>query len=243
MNHSTERLIPSVADLSRRGPLAATDLALCWVVVVGLVTLTAVLVVQVAARYVFGAPTVWSEELAISLFVWVAMLSIPLGFRRGEHLAIDVLSRRLRPAMVKVLATLVSILSVAALGVIGWYALQLLSSANRQVLPGITEGLGVPAKVSWVYAAVPVGCAIAVIFIVERLIAVWAGRVVVLNADADVLVVEQLENDLSRPEADLPSEGGVSRVNTVDAWHDDDITTRSFLADDPQTPKGHKEED
>lgn len=229
MDHSRERLIPPVADLPRRGVFAVLDVALCWIAMSGLAALTAALIFQVAARYVFGSPTVWSEELAISLFVWVAMLAIPLGFRRGEHLAIDVLSRRLRPVLVKCLATLVSALSVVALGVIGYYALLLLSSANRQVLPGITEGLGIPAKVSWVYAAVPVGCAISVVFIVERLWAVWAGRVLVLNADADVQVVEQLEHDLSRPEQELPRESGVSASDARIAWSHDDVSTTSFL--------------
>jgi TRAP-type C4-dicarboxylate transport system permease small subunit len=232
VNHSTERLIPPVADLSRRGPFAWIDLGLSWTVIVGLLALTLALVFQVVARYVFGNPTIWSEELAISLFVWVAMLAIPLGFRRGEHLAIDVLSRRLRPVAVKALATLVSALSVAALGVIGYYALLLLSSANRQVLPGITEGLGIPAKVSWVYAAVPVGCAMAIVFILERLWAVWAGRVVVLNADADVQVVEQLENDLSRPDGERPAESGVSAADARSAWRRDDVSTSSFLGED-----------
>lgn len=242
MKYSKMRLIPPVADLSRRSVLAVADVALCWGVIVGLAALTLSLIVQVAARYVFGSPTIWSEELAISLFVWVAMLSVPLGFRRGEHLAIDVLSRRLPPVPVKILASVVSAASVAALCVIGYYAVLLLASANRQVLPGITEGLGVPAKVSWVYAAVPVGCAFAVLFVLERLWAVWAGRVIVLNADADVQAVEQLENDLSRPVEELPAESGVSAANAQSAWNQEDVSTSSFLGRHTGRRRGRKEQ-
>lgn len=241
MKDSRERLIPPVADLSRRGVFAVLDVVLCWIVIAGLLALTASLIIQVVARYVFGSPTIWSEELAISLFVWVAMLSVPLGFRRGEHLAIDVLSRRLPPVAVKILATLVSVMCVVALGVIGYYALHLVENADRQVLPGITGGLGIPAKVSWVYAAVPAGCLISIVFILERLWAVWAGRVVVLNADADVQVVEQLENDLSRPESELPTESGVSAANASTAWKEDDVSTTAFLGERRKNRRGKED--
>lgn len=197
MNVPREKLIPRVPNVTQRGMLTWLDTALCWLTIAALMTLTLSLIYQVIARYAFDRPTTWSEEVAVSLFVWVSMLAVPLGFRRGEHLAIDILSRRLSPLPLKLLATGVSALSGLALAVIGIYAVKLLPAANRQILPGLDGGLGIPAKVSWVYAAVPVGCAIALLFIAERLWAVWANRVLVLNADADSQVVDQLEDDLS----------------------------------------------
>ncbi|WP_104133974.1 TRAP transporter small permease [Cryobacterium sp. Y62] len=229
--NSTKRLIPPVADLSKRGVFAITDLIICWAVIVGICGLTGSLLYQVFSRYVLNNPTIWSEELAILLFVWVSMLAISLGFRRGEHLAIDMFSRHLPALGVKLLATLVSLLSCIALSVIGYYAFQIIPSVSRQVLPGISGGLGLPAKVSWMYFPVIIGCVLSIFFILERLFAVWAGRVLVLNADADVLVIEQLENDLSLPVQEAPLEAGVSKANAEAAWVRDDVSTSTFLTD------------
>jgi tripartite ATP-independent transporter DctM subunit len=47
---------------------------------------TAILFSGVAARYVFHAPLVWSDELASILFIWLAMLGAVAAMRRGNHM-------------------------------------------------------------------------------------------------------------------------------------------------------------
>ncbi len=47
---------------------------------------TAILFSGVAARYVFHAPLVWSDELASILFIWLAMLGAAVAFRSGSHM-------------------------------------------------------------------------------------------------------------------------------------------------------------
>src|SRR5579862_52277 len=46
----------------------------------------AILFGGVVARYVFDAPLVWSDELASTLFLWLAMLGAVIAFRRNEHM-------------------------------------------------------------------------------------------------------------------------------------------------------------
>ena len=40
----------------------------------------------VVSRYVFDRPLVWSDELASTLFLWLAMLGAVIAFRRDEHM-------------------------------------------------------------------------------------------------------------------------------------------------------------
>lgn len=187
--------VPGIATLPR-GPLAWVDLVLIIVSVAGLTTMSIALIIQVFSRYLFASPTVWSEELALLVFVWVAMLAIALAVRRGEHLTLDVASKMFerRPLATKVLSGIVTALVVVTLVVIAGACLQLLGPADRQSLAGIETGLGIPAKVSWVYAALPVGLGIAAVFAVERFVLLAMGRISILNTDADQQVVEDLEH-------------------------------------------------
>lgn len=177
------------------------DRAACAFAAAGLVLLAAILVVQVGARYIVGRPTVWSEEAAVGLFVWVAMVSIALGARRGEHLTLDVISRFLPRRASHVLAVVLCLATVATFAILGWYCIKLLGPADRQVLAGIEAGLGIPARVSWIYLAVPVGFSLAIIFSVERLVLVLQDRVAVLNADVDSAVLAEIDREVEAEEA------------------------------------------
>lgn len=190
-----ERWIPQPERL-QSGVLAHLDRAVSVVVVVGFSLMAIVIAVQVLARYIWNSPTVWSEELAISLFVWATMLAIPLGLRRGEHLTLDVISRYLPKQATRWVALAISVLTSAVFVILGWLTIGLLPAANRQLLAGIAGGLGIEAKVSWVYAAVPVGAVLAVLFTTERAVAFFRGRLDVLSADADQTVIDVLESEL-----------------------------------------------
>lgn len=217
---TTDSWIPGHEELSE-GVLGAIDRVLCWIVAVGLLLMSGILMIQVIARYVANAPTVWSEELAISLFVWVAMLAIPLGLRRGEHLTLDILSKRLNPLANKVLSIVIAVLIIITLAVIAYFAVRLVPAADRQLLAGIAGGLGIPAKVSWVYLAVPVGFSFGILFTVERLIALLRGKVTVLNADADQAIIEALDHGGIAADAVLPSPGSSSDSSAASTKKDD----------------------
>lgn len=49
------------------------------------------LVAQILFRQVFNSPLIWSEELAILLFVYVGMLGVSIGIKYRQHVFIDFL--------------------------------------------------------------------------------------------------------------------------------------------------------
>ena len=66
-------------------------------------TVTAVLVVAevvvlfsgIVARYLLHQPLTWSDEVASSLFLWLAMLGAVVALRRGEHMRMTALVLKL----------------------------------------------------------------------------------------------------------------------------------------------------
>lgn len=192
MSADTTTWLPGTDDLPK-GFLGLLDRILCVAAVVLAAILVLVLFFQVVTRYVFGQPSVWSEELAVSIFPWLAMVAIPLGFRRGEHLTLDLFSKRYSPRVRRVVSIALCALTVITFAIIGYLAVQLLPAGDRQLLAGIQQGLGIPAKQSWIYLAVPVGSALSIVFAIERLVLVLRGKVTVLNADADETFIESLE--------------------------------------------------
>ncbi|HXX84085.1 MAG TPA: TRAP transporter large permease subunit [Casimicrobiaceae bacterium] len=59
---------------------------------------TAILFSGVAARYVFHAPLVWSDELASILFIWLAMLGAAVAFRSDGHMRMTAFVVSARPS-------------------------------------------------------------------------------------------------------------------------------------------------
>jgi TRAP-type transport system small permease protein len=50
---------------------------------------------QVVARYVFGSPIAWTEELARFVLIWLGFMSAAFVTAEGRHIAVDVVSRAL----------------------------------------------------------------------------------------------------------------------------------------------------
>ncbi|MBX6742075.1 MAG: TRAP transporter large permease subunit [Acetobacteraceae bacterium] len=55
---------------------------------------TVLLLAGITARYVFNSSLVWSDELASTLFLWLAMLGAVVAFRRSEHMRMTALVTR-----------------------------------------------------------------------------------------------------------------------------------------------------
>jgi tripartite ATP-independent transporter DctM subunit len=56
-----------------------------------------VLLIGVTARYVFQSPTVWSDELASGLFLWLCMFGAVLALQRNEHMRLTTVVKWMAP--------------------------------------------------------------------------------------------------------------------------------------------------
>jgi len=59
------------------------------------------IVVAVTRRYLFNSPLQWNDEMIGYLLVTLVMLGSAEALRRGDHIAIDLISARLRPGLAR----------------------------------------------------------------------------------------------------------------------------------------------
>ena len=116
------------------------------------------------SRFVFNRPLVWTDELASTVFLWLAMLGAVLALWKGEHMRLTTLSARFQPRA----RAFADALAVAApclflLFVIG-PALDYVQDQSFVETPA----LGWPDSIR--AAAVPAGCGLMLLLCVLRLL-------------------------------------------------------------------------
>ncbi len=129
-----------------------------------------VILLQVFMRYVLGSPLVWTEELARYLFIWISFLGWVFAIRTGSHIRIGFLADSLPPALSKILAIASSLLSIAFACALGWYGFVMMR--KNFDIPTITLFVSYAA----VYAAVPVSCALIILYSAFEIIDRISGR-------------------------------------------------------------------
>ncbi len=154
-----------------------------------------ILFAGVVARFGFGRPLVWSDELASILFLWLAMLGAVIAFRREEHMRmtaiVGALSARAR-------ATLDVFATAASLAFLVCIARPALDYAQDELFI-TTPALEITN--AWRASALPVGIALMLLFAVLRLARVGSVRRVVgaLAAVAAIVAAFWLAAPLLRP--------------------------------------------
>ena len=143
----------------------------------------AILFGGVISRYVFDRPLVWSDELASTLFLWLAMLGAVIAFHRDEHMRMTACVGMLpRPARA-LLDSLATGASLAFLLLIVWPAFQYASDE----LPITTSALQITD--AWRAAALPAGIGLMIVFALLRLTRAASAKAIILSLGLIALVV------------------------------------------------------
>ncbi|MBE9640703.1 TRAP transporter small permease [Salipiger mangrovisoli] len=120
--------------------------------------------VQVVARFVIGAPTVWAEELARFLLVAITMIGSAALIEKNRHISIDVVVDTLPMGARIAVGWLRDAITLTVCGLLAHYGWLLVGIGGRQT----STGLGV--KMSLPYLAIPIGAAlIALVLVLSRL--------------------------------------------------------------------------
>lgn len=130
-----------------------------------LITVAAVVLLQVLMRYLFAYPNPWSEEVSRFCFIWLSLLGASLAVEHRAHFRFDQVTRKLTPGVRRTVETLAraTVLIFALLLIGTGIALMDLTMAER------SPALNLP--VALVYAAAPVSGALMVIHV----LAGWGG--------------------------------------------------------------------
>jgi TRAP-type C4-dicarboxylate transport system permease small subunit len=119
---------------------------------------------QVLTRYVFLAPLVWAEELAVFCFSWVVMLGIALGARERAHLVCDFLPRGAGGRLDGVTARVAGLAVAVAAAVFIVYGSQFAVLGLRRY----SFATGYPMTA--LYIAMPVSGLLMLLFVAEQVV-------------------------------------------------------------------------
>ena len=143
----------------------------------------AILFGGVISRYVFDRPLVWSDELASTLFLWLAMLGAVIAFHRDEHMRMTACVGMLPGPARALLDSLATGASLAFLLLIVWPAFQYASDE----LPITTSALQITD--AWRAAALPAGIGLMIFFALLRLTRAASAKAIILSLGLITLVV------------------------------------------------------
>ncbi|MEJ5127043.1 TRAP transporter small permease [Comamonas sp. MYb21] len=120
---------------------------------------------QIITRFVLEEPAEWTEVLIRFSLIWMVFLAIPMAFRQGAMVSVDVLKRWAPPVMRRLLSGLVCIATLALLAVLIWWGWDYARRGGVQTMAGL-ESL----SMFWAYLAVPVGALFAVLGVIGNLL-------------------------------------------------------------------------
>lgn len=124
---------------------------------------------QVVTRFVFGAPSTWSEVITRSAMIWSVFLGVAVAFRHGAMISVDVIQNALPPRLglgIFLLANVGSLVFFAVLLWQGWLM-------TLRVVPQRLAALEI--SIAWVYAALPVGSAFILVAVLAAMLRALQG--------------------------------------------------------------------
>lgn len=120
---------------------------------------------QILMRFVFEQPAEWTEVLIRFSLIWMVFLAIPMAFRQGAMVSVDVLYRWSPPRLRRVLDWVVCLAALALIAVIVWWGWDYARRGGVQSMAGLES-----VSMFWAYLAMPVGGLFSILGIVGNLI-------------------------------------------------------------------------
>ena len=120
---------------------------------------------QILMRFVLEQPAEWTEVLIRFSLIWMVFLAIPMAFRQGAMVSVDVLHRWSPPALRRVLEYVVCAASLLLIAVLLWWGWDYAQRGSVQTMAGLES-----VSMFWAYVAVPVGALFCIPGIVGNLL-------------------------------------------------------------------------
>ncbi len=154
---------------------------------------------QVLTRFVFNAPSTWTEVASRAAMIWCVFMAAAATFRGGYMMAVEVVYKMVSPRLVVVLELAIVACCLLVLVVLIHFGIHMTMRVSNQTMSGMNISM------SWAYAAIPTGAGFATVAVVARLLAQLSGREAVgpenseISPEAELLDDDQLANGGPRP--------------------------------------------
>ena len=116
---------------------------------------------QIITRFVLETPAEWTEVLIRFSLIWMVFMGIPMAFRQGAMVSVDVLYRWSGPRMKRVLDSVVALAAMVLVAIIVWWGWDYANRGKVQSMIGLED-----VSMFWAYLAMPVGALFSVLGIV-----------------------------------------------------------------------------
>ena len=122
-------------------------------------------VFQIVTRFILETPAEWTEVIIRFSLIWMVFLGIPMAFRQGAMVSVDVLYRWSPPRIRRLLDAVVCLAALALIAVIVWWGWDYANRGKVQTMIGLED-----VSMFWAYLAMPVGGLFSVIGILGNLL-------------------------------------------------------------------------
>lgn len=139
---------------------------------------------QVLTRFVFDAPSTWSEVISRSAMIWCVFLGAAAGFRGGFMMSVEVIYKLVPGRRLVWLEVLIALCCAIVLVVLITFGTAMMLRVRPQMLSGLE------VSIAWAYAAMPVGGSFALLAVLARLLAQASGREAIGPANEEAAIPE-----------------------------------------------------
>jgi TRAP-type C4-dicarboxylate transport system permease small subunit len=126
------------------------DAVVSWIIIVSMAAMTSVIFIQVIFRYFFNQSLSWGWDIPRLSFIWLVLLSIPLGIKYNAHVGLDFLNDRVTDGILRFLRRFNAFFMILLSVVATWFAAKLGVQTADQMMPGV------PLSVSLFYVALAI---------------------------------------------------------------------------------------
>jgi TRAP-type C4-dicarboxylate transport system permease small subunit len=158
-----------MVDLFLRFERQLTRLAMV-VAVVMLVVSVSFSFYQVLTRFVFNAPSTWTEVAARTAMIWCVFMAAAATFRGGYMMAVEAIYKVVPQRLLLVLEIAIVLCCLLVLAVLVHYGILMTRRVANQTMSGMNISM------AYAYAAIPIGAGFAIVSVVARLLAQLTGR-------------------------------------------------------------------
>lgn len=136
------------------------------ILIILLSIMLAVGTMQVVWRYVLQQSLSWSEETLRYLYVWATMLGVGAAIRRKSFACIDSFldfAGKKSPCAKAIMQIIAAVVQIFVFSLLIFYGYQFMARGSMQNSPAL------PVKMSYIYAAFPVGGVLGLIYTLEEI--------------------------------------------------------------------------
>ena len=125
---------------------------------------------QVLTRFVFNAPSTWSEVASRTAMIWCVFLAAAATFRGGYMMAVEAIYKVVPQRLVLLLEVVIVLCCLLVLVVLIHFGVLMTQRVSNQTMSGMNISM------SYAYAAIPIGAGFATVAVLARLLAQFTGR-------------------------------------------------------------------